>query len=111
MTSMTKFKGVEVEFSNGEKMIVPPLTLGNLETFQERLMKFKGGIDIDSISLVLDCTTLALQRNYPKITRDKVASELVDLGNMENVMLAVMDVSGLRRKEQEGLGEAQAGKL
>lgn len=107
MTSMTKFKGVEMEFSNGEVLIVPPLTLGALELFQERLMKFKGGLDIDSITLVLDCTTLALQRNYPDITREKVANDLVDLSNMENVMLAVMDVSGLRRKEQAS-GEVTA---
>lgn len=108
MTSVTKFKGIEVEFSNGEKLIVPPLNLGALETFQDRLMSFKGGLDTESITLVLDITTIALQRNYPDITRDMVANELVDLSNMDEVMLAIMDVSGMRRKELL-VGEAVAG--
>ena len=101
MTSTPKFKGVAVEFSNGETLIVPPLSLGSVEILQERLTNFKGGVDSDSVNLVVDATALALQRNYPDITKEKIKDELVDLGNMEAVMLAVMDVSGLRRKEQE----------
>jgi hypothetical protein len=111
MTATPKVKGVQVEFSNGTTMTVPPLNLAAVETLQDRLATFKGGMDKESVALMVDATLLALKRNYPDMTRDQVVNDLLDLGNMEEVMQAVMDVSGLRRKEQEqALGEAQAGK-
>lgn len=109
MTGLPRFKGVTVEFANGDKLIVPPLSLGQVELLQDKLTKFSGALDPESVALVIEATTMALTRNYPEITREKVKDELVDLANMEAVMLAVMDVSGLRRKEQE-LGEAGPGK-
>lgn len=108
MTSTPKFKGVQIEFANGEKYVVPPLTLGMVELLQDRLSAFTGGMDKESVALVTDAVLMALNRNYPEVTREQLKDELLDLGNMEEVMLAVMDVSGLRRKEQEK-GEAQPG--
>lgn len=105
MTSTPRFKGIEVEFADGTKLIVPPMNLATIETLQERLSTFTGGIDKTSISLVVDATLASLQRNYPEITRERVINELLDVSNMEEVMAAVMDVSGLRRKEQ-AQGEA-----
>jgi len=110
MTATPKVKGVQVEFANGSVLTVPPLNLASVEVLHERLSRFSGGLDKDSIGLVIDATLMALQRNYPDMTRDQVVNELLDLSNMEDVMQAVMDVSGLRRKEQEkALGEAPAG--
>jgi hypothetical protein len=99
MTSKPKIKGVEFEFANGEKLIVPPLNLGSIELLQERLAKFTGAMDGESIALVIDATLMALHRNYPDIKREQIANDLLDLGNMEEVMGLVMDVSGLKRKE------------
>ncbi len=110
MTATPKVKGVSVEFVDGTTLVVPPLNLAGVEMLQERLMKFTGGMDKDSVGLVIDATLMALQRNYPDMTRERVANDLIDLSNMEEVMTAVMDVSGLKRKAQEqALGEAQAG--
>jgi hypothetical protein len=106
MTSKPKVKGVEFEFANGEKMIVPPLNLGAIELLQDRLGKFNGTMNSESIALVIDATLMALQRNYPEVTREQVSTDLLDLGNMEEVMGLVMDVSGLKRKEIEK-GEAK----
>lgn len=103
-----KIKGVNVEFSDGKTLVVPPLTLGAVELLQDRLATFKGGLDKDSIALAVDATLMALQRNYPDMTRERVA-DLVDLSNMSDVMEAVMDVSGLKRKAQASSGEAPAG--
>lgn len=103
-----KFKGVNVEFSDGTVLVVPPLTLGAVEVLQDRLEAFKGGLDKESIALAVDATLMALSRNYPEMTRDKVM-DLVDLSNMCEVMEAVMDVSGLKRKAQAASGEALAG--
>lgn len=97
----------------GKVWTIPPLNLAALEGLEARLQSFTGGLDAASISLVLDAAYLALRRNYPDLTRDEVA-EFIDVANMEAVMEAVMDVSGLKRKSfEEGppaLGETMPGK-
>lgn len=105
---MVKIKGIEVEMG-GATRTIPPLNLGALSTLQDRLAAFKGGLDPESIQLVLDAAFLALKRNYPDITMEQVADE-IDVGNMDEIFKAIMDVSGLRRKAAEGAaaGEPRA---
>lgn len=110
MTAIPKVKGVQVTFADGTLLTVPPLNLAALESLQDRLSKFAGGMDKESIALVVDAALAALHRNYPEITRERLVNDLLDVGNFQEVMEAVMDVSGLKRKEQEkALGEARAG--
>lgn len=97
-------KGVKMELG-GKTYIVPPLSLGAIEMMQDRISNFKGSASMESVGTVIDALHSALSRNYPDITREQVAN-MVDLGSMQEVMEAVMDVSGLKRKEQE-LGEAR----
>jgi hypothetical protein len=99
-----KIKGVVLNL-NGTNYTVPPLNLRSLETMQDALSDFTGGIDAKSVSTVVDAAYAALKRNYPDMTRDEVA-EIIDVGNMVEVMQAIMDVSGLMRKEQEAQGGA-----
>lgn len=94
-------KGIEFEFANGEKMVIPPLSLGSLEVVQEDLSSFDGSMNSKSVGAVVHAVHLALQRNYPDMTADRVKNELLDLSNMGEVMQAVMDVGGLLRKAQE----------
>lgn len=104
-----RIKGVTVEL-NGTDYVIPPIALGALEQLQERIGTFDGNaMDAKQISTVIDCAHAALKRNYPDLTREEVA-DLIDIGNMNEVFTAVMDVSGLKRKEQEAAqaGEAQA---
>lgn len=87
---------------------VPPLSLGSLETLQDRLGAFNAGdISPKTVAVVVDATLLALKRNYPDMTRERVG-DLLDLGNMLRVMQAVMDVSGIHRATAEA-GKVQAG--
>jgi hypothetical protein len=95
--------GIEIELG-GRKLMVPPINLASLEFLHERLSAFKGGVSIEAVNTVLDATHAALKRNYPDIERSFLAEHL-DVANMHEVMQAVMDVAGLRRKEFE------AGKL
>lgn len=104
MSEPVKIKGIPLPLG-GKTYIVPPLNLGALERLQERLTSFTGGIDQESVSTVLDAAHSALLRNYPDLTRDQVA-EVVDVANMAEVMEAVMDVSGLKRKAIEAGGAA-----
>nr|DAT12065.1 MAG TPA: tail tube protein [Caudoviricetes sp.] len=104
-----RIKGVTVEL-NGTEYVIPPIALGALEQLQSRIGAFDGNVqDAKQISTVIDCAHSALKRNYPDMTREEVA-DLIDIGNMNEVFAAVMDVSGLKRKEQEAAqaGEAQA---
>jgi hypothetical protein len=97
-----KHKGTPVAFSAGT-LLVPPLSLGFIEENSDRLNAFAGGVG-DS-KLVVDCLHAALQRNYPNLDRAAVA-DMVDLGNMESVMDAVMKRSGmLSAEEAEAAGK------
>jgi hypothetical protein len=92
--------GIEVNFG-GAVYTVPPLTLGALEGLQKGLQALSasaGTLEPQHIATVLDATYLALKRNYPEITREAVG-ELVDFGNMHEVLAAITDVSGIRRKQ------------
>lgn len=103
MTSPTKVKGIPVEMG-GTTFIVPPLSLGALDQLQDRLEKFTGDIrDGSQMATMLDAAHASLKRNYPDITREEVG-EMVDLENMARVMEAIMDVSGLKRREFEAAG-------
>jgi hypothetical protein len=83
----------------GRDWIIPPLSLGDLEVMQNRIAALeKGAIDKETVRTVIDATFAALKRNYPDLSREDVAGAL-DLGNMMDVIAAVMDVSGVRRKE------------
>lgn len=100
-------KGIDMELG-GKVLTIPPLNLAALEQLEDRLHSFTGGLDKASISLVLDAAHMSLKRNYPDLTREHVA-DFIDVSNMEAVMEAVMDISGLKRKGIEA-GEALPGK-
>ncbi|WP_374335588.1 hypothetical protein [Leeia sp.] len=104
MTAIVNVKGVSLNL-NGTTLVVPPLTLGALQQLQDRLAAFTGGLDSASIATVIDVALAALRRNYPELNREALA-DMIDVANMVDVMQAVMDVSGMRRKAQE---EADAG--
>jgi hypothetical protein len=102
---MTKYKGITVNL-DGKDFVVPPMNFRTLQALQARLETFTGGTDSASIDLVIDCLHGALARNYPALTRE-ACIDMLDLENMEAVMEAVMDVSGLRRKAQEAAAAAK----
>jgi uncharacterized protein (DUF433 family) len=86
----------------GETYTVPPLTLGALQRFQAKLTSYSGSLSAEDVQTVIDVATAALKRNYPDLTAEQVA-DMIDLGNIQEVFMAVMSVSGL-----VPTGEAQA---
>ncbi|MBV8061455.1 MAG: hypothetical protein JO253_08050 [Alphaproteobacteria bacterium] len=98
-----RVKGTAIDFADGSTLIVPPLSLASVEALQDRLVNYKGGLG--DVSVVIDALHASLKRNYPDMTRDQVA-ELVDIANMQDVMLAVMNTSGLKSKG-DAAGEAK----
>jgi hypothetical protein len=96
-----RFKGVAIELG-GAPYVLPPLSLGALEDFEQRLESFSALKVIDQVRLVVDLVHRALRRNYPELTRDEVR-ELVDTDNAFDLFAKVLSVSGLTQ------GEADAG--
>lgn len=104
-TVALKHKGTPLDFPGGT-FLVPPLSLAFLEDNMDRLNAFSGSGG-DS-KLVVDCLHAALARNYPTMTREQVR-DMVDLGNMDDVMAAVMKRSGLvSSDEAEASGKTLA---
>ena len=103
--------GIKLDLS-GTVYTVPPLSLGSLEVLQDRLSSFRGSLA--DAPLVIDALHEALLRNYPEITRKEVASK-VGLESFAEVFEAVMDVSGMKRKELEAaavkVGAASQGEV
>jgi hypothetical protein len=83
----------------GRDWVVPPLTLGQLRRLSPDLGRITSGskvLDAETIGAVVKIVVAALRRNYPDIT-DEAAEELLDLGNANAVLAAVLTGSGLRR--------------
>ena len=79
-------KGIDTDIG-GTVYTVPPLSLGAVERFQDRLAAPTG-------SDIIDITLAALKRNYPDLTRDELA-EQIDVENVQRVIEAVMQISNL----------------
>lgn len=84
----------------GKKWIFAPLPLAAVERFQDVLNA--GNVPV---SAVIDMGHISLKRNYPEITRDYVAEDLIDMANMQEVLETITQVSGL---EYTGNTEEQA---
>ncbi len=93
--------GVEFNFGGGRVYTIPPLSLGALQRLQNKLASFSERTALDPVSMgvVVEALHAALARNYPDLTEGEV-SELVDVSQIGDVMAAVLDVSGLKRKAQ-----------
>ena len=93
----------------GQDWIVPPLTLGQLRRLMPKvrqLTEIGAAMGEAQISVLVDIVTVALQRNYPEMTPDKVEN-LLDLGNASAVLNAVLTGSGLK-PGGAAMGEASA---
>lgn len=87
----------------GVKWIFAPLPLAAVERFQDELNS--GNVPISAIA---DMSHISLKRNYPEITREYVAEELIDMANMQDVLATITQVSGLEytgNTEEQTSGE------
>ncbi|MCU4314903.1 hypothetical protein KTH46_07685 [Acinetobacter bereziniae] len=83
---------------DGQPFVFAPLSLGAVEKLLPALQGFKP----NDVGTVIDVAHKSLKRNYPDITREDVA-DMLYMDQLEEVMAAVMSVSGLKNKEaQEG---------
>ncbi|MDF2418480.1 hypothetical protein GWP85_13345 [Acinetobacter beijerinckii] len=87
---------------DGKPLMFAPLSLGAIEKLLPALQSFESS----NVGLVIDVAHKSLKRNYPDISRDDVA-DLIYMDQLEEVIGAVMSVSGLQNKEvkEEQQGE------
>ncbi|MCY0270513.1 MULTISPECIES: hypothetical protein [Acinetobacter] len=77
----------------GQKWIFAPAPLGAIERFQDQLSSASV-----PVAVIIDMAHICLKRNYPDITREFIADELIDIGNMQEILDLVVNVSGLDHK-------------
>lgn len=94
--------GVDFDFGGGRVLCVAPLLLGHLQQFQGKMAALSEGAAIapENVTSMLEIAHASLSRNYPEITLADVG-ELVDLGNMGDLIVCIMDVGGVERKKRQ----------
>lgn len=81
----------------GKDFTVPPLTFKQLRTLEpeiNKLSNIQGAPSEEQMDAVVNVIHSALSRNYQEITKDEV-EDMLDLGNLQKVIGAIMGVSGL----------------
>lgn len=111
--ALVKVPGVVYDFY-GRRLVLAPLNMGALRQLLDRTKTMGQEATVDQIDTVIDAVHASLRRNYPSITRDEVENELVDAANAELLMPIIMNRSGLKSVNDDGLptealssGEAQ----
>jgi hypothetical protein len=91
----------------GQGWVIPPLNLKSVRKIQP-LIPVLNAMDIaspEAVDAMVELVFIALQRNYPDVTKDQV-EDMVDLGNLQGIVNAVMNVSGLGPKAMTGAAPA-----
>lgn len=99
------------QFGNGEfepepvtevidmELEVPPLNFAQLKELRPQLDRISTNPDMESFRSLIEVLSFALARNYRGVPRWLI-EQSIDVANMAELTQAVMDVSGLKRKEQ-----------
>ena len=78
----------------GEERVIPPLALGQVRALAPKLEGIKALSTPDKMAVLGDIIHAALSRNYPEVERAAL-DDWLDLGNVNDIALAVMGQSGL----------------
>jgi len=89
---MPKFKGVPMQMGD-QLLILPPMSLGIIEDFQDQIDEMLAGKVKKPVSLMIDIFHRTLQRNYPELTRDQVREGL-GLDDLQGMFTTLLKASG-----------------
>lgn len=79
---------------------VPTLNLDSLKKLHPKLRKIGEAPGVEDMETLCDALVQALSRNYRNVPAWLI-NQTVDVANMADMLAAVMDQSGLKRKEIE----------
>ncbi len=85
----------------GRDWTVPPLTLGQLRRLMPKVRELTtvgAGMGEEQVGALVEIIVAAMSRNYPDLTAE-ILEDLLDLGNANTVLLAVLTGSGLKQGE------------
>lgn len=89
---MPKFKGVPMQMGD-QLLILPPMSLGIIEDFQDQIDDMLAGKVKKPVSLMIDIFHRTLQRNYPELSRDQVREGL-GLDDLQGMFTTLLKASG-----------------
>ena len=89
---MPKFKGVPMQMGD-QQLILPPMSLGIIEDFQDQIDDMLAGKVKKPVSLMIDIFHRTLQRNYPELSRDQVREGL-GLDDLQGMFTTLLKASG-----------------
>lgn len=91
------------------KLIVPPLDLDSMREFEKPLQKLAEVTPSEALETLQKAVKRALCRNYRRVPNWLIRTSF-DVGNLEELSRALMDINGMHRKELEaGKAKAAAG--
>lgn len=97
--TIVKFRGVTVYF-DGQEWIVPPLSVrqfrDNLELLTMPVGEITPANAVERMNKFVPVIGLALRRNYPELTDERLLDAL-DLATFAEVVRAVQAASGMKR--------------
>jgi hypothetical protein len=100
-----KFAG-KVIVLGGVEYVVPPIALGKLKLLAPRLatldLAASGMPSAEDLDTIVDMTLAALNRNYPEMRREEL-EDLIDLGNLKEIVDVVAGVSALEARGKPAL--------
>lgn len=112
--SAVKHLGVRM-FFGGNYYVIPPLSLRMITVHRLTIASMERDLasqdetkQASAIESLFDVGVIALKRNYPDFTRD-ILEESLDIGNSSEFYKALMDASGLIRKNQDAEGKMVPG--
>jgi hypothetical protein len=101
--SITKHGGAPFTMANGEELVVPPLPFGPMQQILEKAetttLTWR-----DNLNLMAEAVFVALRRNYPDLTQERLNDEMLDSSNLRKLYALVMNASGAMDK---AVGEAE----
>jgi hypothetical protein len=80
--------------------VVPPLNLRGVKRVQA-LAPALNSEGPESIDAGIEVIQMAVSRNYPDITREQLEED-IDLGNLEGLVKAVVQIAGFKDPKAEG---------
>jgi len=100
--------GTWVKLDGMKEYLIAPLNFRSLKALRGKINDIQAvGIpNSDQIDIMLEVTHAAIKRNYPALQKDQL-EDMIDMGNFQDVFMAVIIGSGLEKKVDKP-GEAQA---
>lgn len=87
------FEGTKVTMG-GEEWTIPALSFRQVRELLPRLQQVNSPGFEDPMGMVIDVVAMAMSRNYPDITPEKVG-DMIDLRNAGQIFKVVMGQSGI----------------